>query len=100
MLHNLQHGFSNGPIAPARLGAAIVFGLRTCEGSCWYKLPVRPEATHRDSVRHHDPNRQARPTEDGVALFGSFEEDSSSPNLRRQFWTYLTTHLHQTVRDL
>lgn len=101
MLHNPQHGFWNGPGAPAHHGAAIVFGPRTCEASCWYKLPVRPEAGHTDSVPHHYPEHQAHPIGGGVARFVLFEEDLRAPNLRQQFWTYLTNRRPRaTMRDL
>ena len=92
MLHNLQHRFWNGPDAPARPEAAIVFRPRTCEASCWYKLPVRPEAARTDSVPHHYPNREAHPIGGGVAQFVSFEEGPRAPNLRQQFWTCLTQY--------
>jgi hypothetical protein len=58
MLHNLQDGFWNCPDAPEHAGAAIVFVPRTCEASCWYKIPVRTEAARTDPVPHHFPNRE------------------------------------------
>ena len=66
----------------------------------WYRILHNLQHGLTDPVPHHYPNRQARPTADGVAQFVSFEEDPSAPNLRRQFWTFLTNSAPGTVRDL
>ncbi len=82
MPHSPQHGFWNVPDAPEHLRAAIAFGPRTCEASCWCKLPARPEGVRRDWGPDHYPNRQARPIGDGAVLFESSDEVPKAPNLR------------------
>src|SRR5882757_8257532 len=101
MLHNLQRRFWNGPGVPAHPGAAIVFGPSTSEASCWYTPRALLEAVRTDSVPHHYSNRETRPLEGGAFQFVSFEEDPCAPNLRQQFWTYLTNVCAPgTIRDL